>query len=271
MSLFKGISYFLSRYLLRKGFLNAHITTYDFNISFKTEDAAGRRLFKRGDYEPHLTQFVAENFKLKQKQYALDIGANLGWYSLLLNKISDEGASIHAFEPDPMNYQLLSTNLSQNNAEKVKTTETALSDSAGEKTLHLYLDKNRGRHSLLPINNGKKVTVKTLTLDDYCEQNNIPSEDIAFIKIDVEGYEAIVLKGGDKTLSHCPVILSEYAPEYMNKGEISAVEYLKMMYGKGYISLNITSEGISEVDSDFLLSTTENLDIIWAQESMAFN
>ena len=57
----------------------------------------------------------------------------------------------------------------------------------------------------------------------------------------------------------------------MNKGEISAEEYLKMMYGKGYISLNITPEGISEVDSNFLLSTTENLDIIWAQESMAFN
>ena len=99
MSLFKGISYFLSRYLLRKGFLNAHITTYDLNIRFKTEDAAGRRLYKRGDYEPHLTQFVAENFKLKTKQHALDIGANLGWYSLLLNKISDEGLQYMHLNP----------------------------------------------------------------------------------------------------------------------------------------------------------------------------
>jgi FkbM family methyltransferase len=266
MSTVKGISYFLSRYILRKQFLNAYIPSYDLNIRFKTEDAVGRRLYKKADYEPHLTSFVEKNFKLKANQVALDIGANLGWYSMLLDRISEEGASIHSFEPDPLNFNLLKTNLSQNNVTKVQITETALSDSSGEQTLHLYPDKNRGRHSLLPINDGETVTVKTLTLDDYCEQNAISGESIEFIKIDVEGYEPMVLQGGKKTLSTCPVILSEFAPEYMNKGNLSVEEYLNMMYGFGYRSLRITPEGIDEVDSKFLLGTEENHDIIWSKE-----
>jgi FkbM family methyltransferase len=87
--------------------------------------------------------------------------------------------------------------------------------------LHLYDDKNRGRHSLLPISDGEQINVKTTCLDTYLKSQDIDSSAVTFIKIDIEGFEQVALKGASQTLSQRPMILSEFVTDYVKKGGLS--------------------------------------------------
>lgn len=268
MAALKSIQYAFSRYLLRRPFMEAHIPEHCLRINFKTEDAAGRRLFKRADYEPHLTNFVCKNVRLKAGEHAVDIGANLGWYSLLMDKMAEPGASIHAFEPDVLNYKLLQHNLNKNEARSVTTNQIALSDQDGESVLHLYDDKNRGRHSLLPINDGEQINVKTTCLDTYLKSQDIDSSAVTFIKIDIEGFEQVALKGASQTLSQRPMILSEFVPDYIKKGGLSVDDYTDYMFGFGYMAFSLTEAGSEEVGADYLRSASGALDILWSSREV---
>jgi len=260
----KDLKYLLNRYVLRRRFLVADTLEPPFSIRFKTEDAAGRRMYRRGNYEPHLTAFVSQYVALGQDDHAFDVGANLGWYSLLLN-LQGSG-NIHAFEPDPVNFSLLSENLERNGANNANATRAAVSDSSGTLTLHLYPDKNRGRHSALPINDGEKIEVESVSLDDYCRRKEIDPASVRFIKIDVEGFEPIALKGASEILRAKPIVLSEFAPEYMIKGGISIPDYLEKMFGYGFSCYRIDEDGIEKVEKECLLKAREAIDIVWSKE-----
>lgn len=264
----KGLNYLISRYVLRRPYLSAVIPEFGFRMTFKTEDAAGRRMYRRGNYEPHLTKFVTEHVKLREGDVAFDIGANLGWFSLLLN--STTGGFVHAFEPDPLNFDLLSKNIAQNGAERILPVRSAVADQIGEMTLYLYPDKNRGRHSLLPINEGEKVSVQTITLDQYAEDSNIDPKTVRFIKIDIEGFETVALKGARKVLESGPMVLAEFVPEYMEKGGLSVSEYLDYMHSFGFEPhvVDVGSGAPRSVDLDFLKTHRAPLDLAWIRGRM---
>lgn len=268
MAALKSIQYTFARYLLRRPFMEAYVPEHRLRIKFKTEDALGRHMFKRAEYEPHLTNFVCKNVKLKAGEHAIDIGANLGWYSLLMDTMSEPGASIHAFEPDVLNYELLEHNLNKNEARNIKTNQIALSDKDGESVLHLYENKNRGRHSLLPINEGEKINVKTTSLDTYLKSRDISGSAVTFIKIDIEGFEQVALKGASQTLSQRPMILSEFVPDYIKNGGLSADDYIDYMFGFGYMAFLLTETGAEEVGADYLRSASGALDILWSSEEV---
>ncbi|MDF2376643.1 MAG: FkbM family methyltransferase [Verrucomicrobiales bacterium] len=224
-------------------------------------------MYRRGNYEPHLTRFVNEHVSLWSEDHAFDVGAHLGWYSLLLN--SQGQGNIHSFEPDPMNFSLLSENLEMNHAGRVKTNQAAVGETPGTLTLHLYPDKNRGRHSILPINDGEKVEVEAVSLDDYCRSLEIDPALVRFVKIDVEGFEPIALKGASEILKANPLILSEYAPEYMEKGGISIPDYLEMMFGNGFSAYKIDEEGIEVINRDDLSKVSEAIDVVWSKDPIS--
>ena len=154
--------------------------------------------------------------KLKLKEPTiLDIGANIGLYSICYSKIY-KNCFIHAFEPVPKNFKTLSSNLKKNKLTNIKVSEIALLDK--KKTINIGIpDRKVHDRYKKNINDGlfsifaqkSKFKIKAIPLDLFIKKKKIKKVD--FIKIDVEGAEALVLQGGIKTIkSHKPIIQLEY-------------------------------------------------------------
>lgn len=144
---------------------------------------------------------------------ALDIGANLGGYSIRLAQLVGPSGQVHAFEPVPRTARLLRYNVERLAPERnVTVHEAAVSDAGGTATLHLPIEgalenfytAGLGRREGVRT---QPVTVRTVALDDWVAAAH---GRISFVKIDTEGAEWNVLTGSRRVLrEHRPVILCE--------------------------------------------------------------
>lgn len=141
----------------------------------------------------------------------IDVGANIGYFSVYAGLCVGSAGRVHAMEPDEDNALLLEANLALNNIANVKVHRTAVSDEPGQGTLYRG-GFNSGAHSLLPkpdLAAGSQVSVTTL--DNLLWDEPTPK----LIKIDVQGVEMQVLAGMRELLSRSgskPGILLEFSP-----------------------------------------------------------
>ncbi len=153
---------------------------------------------------------IRDYFKLNEGCF-LDIGANVGKYSVIIAKQLKDKGFVLCFEPEPKNLIALKRNLLLNKLNNVNIVPIALSDRKGN--IDFYLNsENTGGHSL--VNKTKnKITVKSDKLDNVIKQQNV--RNIKLIKIDVEGAEMKVLKGAENLLKkdHPKIIFETDYPE----------------------------------------------------------
>jgi FkbM family methyltransferase len=133
----------------------------------------------------------------------IDVGANLGIFSLLLARRFPDRI-IYAFEPNPSTFEAMRANLSRNRCPKVQAHQKAIASSDGEisfqanpvdrATTHIVVGDSPIDHQEIPI-----VHVPSVTLDSFIESQ--PICEVALLKVDVEGYEEIVFKGAERLLS----------------------------------------------------------------------
>ena len=107
-------NYLLQRWVLRRPFLDATIPEYGLRLRVHTNDVIGRHLYKYRRYEPEVTRLLLATVRLEPGDVVFDVGANIGWYSLVLDRQAPPGVDILAFEPDPDNHALLRENLARN-------------------------------------------------------------------------------------------------------------------------------------------------------------
>ena len=141
-----------------------------------------------GKWEPKTTKFIKDN--LKKGQVFYDIGANVGYFSLLASKLVGGRGTVYAFEPSPENIKYLEKNIKINKISNVVVIPKAIMDVSGK--IDLYNNVVPGHTST--IGTGEKLSVEAVALDDL----KLRKPD--FIKIDVEGAEMNVLKGMKKLL-----------------------------------------------------------------------
>lgn len=143
----------------------------------------------------------------------VDVGANIGYYSLLLASIVGSKGFVYAFEPHPENYAILLLNIAQNNYEgRIVANNAACSSIAGWMYLHLS-PISSGMHTLQEsmlerdtYRTTSQLEVRTVLLDE-----SLLNLQIDFMKIDVEGHELEVLKGAEQLLILSrPVLMVEY-------------------------------------------------------------
>tara|TARA_S200002703_G_scaffold52395_1_gene45411 strand:- start:66 stop:689 length:624 start_codon:yes stop_codon:yes gene_type:complete len=128
----------------------------------------------------------------------LDVGFNYGWWSaLFLKQIGKEG-KVYAWEPNTF---LFTNHLSKWPFKNLQGYDNALSDRTSESDFYIHAEEGTqsGYNSLEPMQSyQKKITVKTDTLDNWWKKNSKPNVD--FIKIDCEGHDLKVVKGGQEMI-----------------------------------------------------------------------
>lgn len=142
---------------------------------------------------------VANNFeicfckeKIQRDINVIDIGANVGYYTLHLATLVGNKGKVFAFEPDPLNFSILEKNIHLNNFKNIILVNKAVSNSSS-KTILFQNSFNAGGHSIIKTENAdKKIIVETITLDEYFKNF---SNKIDLVKIDVEGAEYQVITG----------------------------------------------------------------------------
>jgi len=148
------------------------------------------RLGVFGIHEPVETRWIQEHVPVGG--VAIDIGANIGYHTLLLARQVGPTGHVYAFEPDPDNFALLSRNVTLNGYNNVTLEQAALSDSTG--TLRLYQSaRNLGDHRPFDSGDGRPfVEVSALQLDEYL---NAYRDRLDYVKMDNKGGEAAALAG----------------------------------------------------------------------------
>lgn len=139
-----------------------------------------------------------------------DVGAHVGIYTLIASRLVGADGAVHAFEPCSDSYELLSRNTTLNQASNVRLNNLAVNETGG--AADLLVNRESGLSSLGQTGRGGVVQVERVdcvSLDEYADRHGISELD--FLKVDVEGYEGHVLRGGRRLIerSRNLVILCE--------------------------------------------------------------
>lgn len=186
-----------------------------------------------GEYEEQTTSLFERT--LKPGMVMIDVGAHVGYFSLLAaRQIGPEGM-VFSFEPDPINYELLVQNIELNKYNNISPVNAAVGDTVGSLTLfQTALDS--GRHSIyhhgLPENGSIEVDVSTL--DAFLNARDRP--DINLVKVDVEGAEMDVLRGMTGLLERCPnlKLIMEFNPALLQGAGVAPSDMIQELKSRGF-------------------------------------
>lgn len=231
----------------------------------RTADRHARKLSKHGVHEPVISAWLVEQPRLRAGDVVLDVGANIGWYSVLCDRLAEPGVAIFAFEPDPENAALLRHNLERNRASRVQVVTTAVSDSEREATLHRFAGGNRGRHTLLPLYSGDDIAVKTTTLDHFWSRAGLGTRPLRLLKIDIEGHEAAAMRGGAQVLARCELLLMEYSPRFLRAAELDVEEPLRLPSAAGLKPHVFAGTGLKAASLEELRQVSGQVNLAWTR------
>ena len=138
---------------------------------------------------------------VREGMVVYDVGANVGFFTLLAARLAGRSGRVYSFEPVPRNLQYLRKHVEANAASTVTVMDIALSSRKGTARFASAHNPSIGR-----LDASGDVEVRTETIDDLVSSGQIPPP--AFVKMDVEGAEHDVLTGAVSVLQkHKPVIL----------------------------------------------------------------
>ena len=192
-------------------------------------DAVGRGLFRRKVHEPALTKYLMDRFASPGERHFIDVGANLGYFTCLLSKLAGPGGRVLAVEPEPRNLRLLRKNVSINSLANVEIQPCAVGAGEGSVTLALYRGANLGRHSIVDVVTEDRIEVSVTTLDALVGKFVGAVSSWSFAKIDVEGYEGLVIEGAKETLAQTETLFVEFSPSLQKKAGGSPVATLRIL------------------------------------------
>ena len=195
-------------------------------------------------YEPMETRLVVST--LQEGDVFLDIGANVGWYSVIAARKVGASGKVIAFEPDPDNFGLLKKNCELNKLGNVELHNRAISDCDGKDYLYRSTS-NFGDHQLHATadESRAKVEVETVKLDSL-----FPAGDIAIkaIKIDTQGSEAKIMRGMQTFIARQkPVIFTEFWPYGLRNNGESVFDILAFIERNGYLVFEMRHNSLNDL------------------------
>jgi len=206
---------FLQKYTKR---LISLTELYELNYLFKSENKILYPISNKSkiylEKNNYLSDLILKDFEFEErylmallldvKGHFLDIGANIGLYSILAAEIIKDG-NIYSFEPAKDIAHKLKTNIQVNKIKNVQIIQAAVCDKNNQ-TIPIYINNNGydAFNSIVqPISDTFRTEyTDTVSLDFFIKDKNIDIRDIQFVKIDTEGAEYSILKGAANILEH---------------------------------------------------------------------
>lgn len=198
------------------------------------DHAIGYALARSGSYEPAVSATVRA--LLRPGATFVDVGANIGWFSLLAASVVGPEGRVIAIEPNPRNVSLLELAAADNGYHNIQAFTVALAEGPG--AVALETDGSNGR--VIPITGppdrpvGASYVVGAEALDDVLARAG--AQHVDMMKMDVEGAEPMVLRGARRTLAESrPVLVTEFHPVALDSSPWgSARGYLAQLREHGY-------------------------------------
>jgi FkbM family methyltransferase len=196
----------------------------------------GAHITQHRTYEPHVTRELLP--LLKPGVIMLDIGANLGYFTLLAASRIGPTGKVIAFEPNPDNCNSIHLSLYANHLKNVVVYPFAVSD----KEALLAIETHNSNSGVFETNaNASEVLVQAVSLDHFLP----PEERIDIIKIDIEGSEGRAWRGMEALIRRCrPVVFTEFFPELLRRHSgMEAESYLNNISAMGYHLYILSGKG----------------------------
>lgn len=195
-------------------------------------DTISRTISSGKEWEPHMLRCMET---LIDKDYnCLDIGANFGYHTLEMSRLSPRG-QIFAFEPQIENNILLALNLKYNHCDNVKVFFNACGETKSISRLPILNIINSDyiiNMGDLSLNRANEVyqTVEVIDIDSL----SLPT--IHFVKIDVQGYELFCLKGMKNLLKRdIPILVVEFEDHEMGRFNLTSKDVYDFLVDSGYV------------------------------------
>lgn len=214
-------------------------------------------LIRIGVNEPHNSRILCS--LVGPGSVVVDIGANVGYFTILSAWRAWPDGRVWAFEPNPNSYRLLADNITANGFPAiVERRQLALSDSSGAAALHVFpgyeatatirdvpdafIDLTRRETGREP----HRIDVATVRLDD--EMAGVP--EVHVMKIDAEGHEPAVLRGAMGLIRRSPrlAIVMEFVPAILDGQDARAM--LSAMRGEGFAAYRILADATLDPQPD---------------------
>lgn len=200
-------------------------------------------------YEKNETEYIKKS--ISTGDVVIDIGANIGYYTLLFARLVGDTGKVYAFEPDPYNYRILEKNIQINGYSNVILERKAISIKSQKSKLYVKNDHAGSSMMKQNIDKADGIDIDVISLDDYSKSNSITPN---FIKIDIEGHELNALKGMKCILQSSDKIkiMIEYNPLIKKYFHIDPMDSLNFLNGLEFQFLDLNSNNHIFLNFDLL-------------------
>ncbi|MFD8332048.1 FkbM family methyltransferase [Streptomyces solisilvae] len=218
-------------------------TRFGATFAVDTQDLIQRYLYLFGVWEPHMTRWLQR--RLKPGDVFVDVGANIGYYSVLASRLVGGSGKVVAVEASPTFLRLLQRHARRNGCANIRTVNAAVSDREELLTFILASSRNMGANSVVPYDGPAESTfeIAARPLPDLLTEDEIARARV--IKVDVEGAEGGVVHGLVPLLDSLrpdAELTVEVTPQRMAELGDSVEELLAALTGHGFHVYRLTND-----------------------------
>jgi FkbM family methyltransferase len=212
---------------------------------------------EHGIWEPAETRFLQA--VLRQGDVFVDVGANIGYFTLLASRLVNDAGAVLAFEPEAENFALLEANCRRNGCGNVRCYQAALGQENASGTLYLN-EQNRGDHSLYPEQPGRVAQDINIVNGSRLICARHPR--VNFIKIDTQGAECDVLSGLGELIAASAaelIMLIEFSPMHLKNAGTGGRQLLELLAGYDWrmYLMDADAEGLLPVSAQQVRSLSD--------------
>jgi FkbM family methyltransferase len=216
------------------------------NMLVNPYEFVGRHIFVEGIYEGNCTNLFVS--LLHQDDCVLDVGANIGYFTVLASSLVGPGGQVHAFEASPQIMQLLHKNIEVNHINNVALHNEAVLDRAGFVDFYTGPEENLGLSSIQNIGYVSAIKTRIPCINIDCMMSALPP--VKLVKIDVEGAEFMVLNGMLELIKRDkPYIILEFTDTLLRQMKCDAGTLFNFLSRYDYSLYEIRGGGIRIIDT----------------------
>lgn len=208
-------------------------------MKLNLDDLLQQHIFTYGYYEKDATEMWKHC--IKGAKNVVDIGANVGYYSIITAKYGPKDVQIYSFEPMTRTNQRAWENIKLNAFNNIHLQKLAVSDTTKKETIAMGESANWGGSKIVHDAVSDKVhseQIETVTLDAFVAEHNIQQIDV--VKMDIEGYEPFALKGMQASLAKFkPIVFIEIEEVLLSKFNYKAEDVFQYFWNLGYSAYTI--------------------------------